>query len=46
VTKDSNIPNTEKLAFLKEHLPYEREMLGYTFNQLHGLAQGLAWNTH
>ncbi len=34
----------EALAYLTEHLAYERQMLGYTFARLHDTEPGLAWN--
>ncbi len=35
----------EKLvAYLKEHVPYEREMLGFTFKEMHETPPGLKWN--
>lgn len=33
-----------RLAYLKEHVAYERRMLGYTFGMLSSTAPGDAWN--
>ena len=46
MTKSANISVEEKLAFLRDHLAYEREMLGHAFSQLHALPAGLAWNAN
>lgn len=34
----------EKLQYLKEHVTYERTMLGYTYARLHDTAPGIGWN--
>lgn len=34
----------EKLHYLKEHVTYERTMLGYTYARLHDTAPGVGWN--
>ena len=36
----------EKIEYLTKHLAYERQMLGYTFSQLHSQGNQLAWNAH
>ncbi len=46
MTKASKIPDAEKLAFLRDHLAYERQMLGYAYAQMHAMGAGLAWNVH
>ena len=33
----------EMLQYLKEHVAYERTMLGYTYARLHDTAPGIAW---
>ncbi len=34
----------EMLRYLREHVAYERTMLGYTYARLHDTAPGIAWN--
>ena len=36
--------NPEMLQYLREHVAYERTMLGYTYARLHDTVPGIAWN--
>ena len=37
---------TEKIEYLREHLAYEREMLGFTFNKIFQEQSQLNWNSY